>query len=315
MSISPLGIVKTFTENGFVVLDAVVSSNPRIFAFGQTGSTATTFVYSASSPYSAITSFSGITGGTSLTAEITDTHIYRAPNGSSNIEVINISAYTSTTLSIAALSGNGNSWLSAYDSSTNKVAVMSENGASVLTIDTTNNSITEIALGGSLYGYKGGITTDNNGNFYVVGTQGKLSVIDSATDTLTNTYNISGNSAYQKITYNSDTAELFIYSYNSVYIYDTSGNYVNQISISSYSGATGANEASIVYNPDNTRVYLAFENTLGNLVTLKINPNYTIASSKNDYGLTVGDSVRFKYNSNSGLILTIGGSSSYLLQS
>jgi hypothetical protein len=314
-STPPLGIVETFTENGFVVLDAVVSSNPRIFAFGQTGSTATTFVYSASSPYSAITSFSGITGGTFLTAEITDTHIYKAPYGSSNIEVINISAYTSTTLSIAALSGNGNSWLSAYDSSTNKVAVMAQNGGSVLTIDTTNNSITEIALGGIDYGYKGGITTDNNGNFYVVGTEGKLSVIDSATDTLTNTYNISGNSAYQKITYNSDTAELFIYSYDNVYIYSISGNYVNKIDISSYSGSSGASEASIVYNPDNTRVYLAFVNTLGNLVTLKIKSDYTIESSKNNYGFTIGQSVKLKYNSNSGLILTIGGSSSYLLQS
>jgi predicted heme/steroid binding protein len=315
MSILPLGVVKTFSQPGFEVLDAVVSSDSRIFAFGETGSTATTFVYSASSPYSAITSFSGITGLTSLTAEITDTHIYKAPNSSSRIEVIDISAYTSTTISIAALSGNNDSWLSSYDSSTNKVAIMAQSGNSVLIINTTNDSVTEIALDGSGYGFKGGITTDNNGNFYIVGFSGKLSVIDSNTDTVTNTYDISGNSQYQKITYNGSTSELYIYSNTRVYVYDTNGNYVNQINIASYNSDGGADEASIVYNTDNGRVYLAFNNTLGALVILKIKPDYTVETSKDNYGFTTASSVRLKYSPNSGLILTIGRSSFYLLQS
>jgi DNA-binding beta-propeller fold protein YncE len=315
MSILPLGIVNTFSQPGFEVLDAVVSSDSRIFAFGETGSTATTFVYSASSPYSAITSFSGITGVTSLTAEITDTHIYKAPYGTSNIEVINISAYTSTTISIAAFSGNNGSWSSSYDSSTNKVAIMARNGDSVLIINTTNNSVTEIALDGLGYGFKGGITTDNNGNFYIVGFSGKLSVIDSNTNTVTNTYDISGNSQYQKIAYNPATSELYIYSNTRVYIYDTSGNYVNQINIASYNSDGGADTASIVHNTDNDRVYLAFNNTIGALVILKLKSNYTVEASKDNYGFTTDSSVRLEYNSNSGLILTIGRSSFYLLQS
>ena len=107
-----LGILNTFSVAGFSIGDAVVSSNPRIFAFGQTGSTATTFVYTATTPYSSVTSFSGITGGTSVTSEITNTHIYKAPVNTQFIEVIDISAYTSTTLSISGFSGINQSFLS-----------------------------------------------------------------------------------------------------------------------------------------------------------------------------------------------------------
>jgi uncharacterized delta-60 repeat protein len=315
--IPPLNLINTFSTS-ISTFDSVANSN-QIFAFGQTGSTATTFVYSASSPYSAITNFSGITGSSSVTASITNTHIYKAPHGSSFIEVIDILTYTSTTLNISGFSGNNDSNKSSYDSSTGKVAILPLVGSSILFIDANTQSLSsEIPLS-PLSGYKGGITTDNNGNFFVVGIEGKLVILNSSAETVVSTTNISGITEYQTVTYDSVNDRLYIYSApNNVYVYNYSSGtvtYNTSIDVSSYSANSQSQQASIVYNPDNQMVYLAVVDLSYNLIIVKINTSTnTVVTSKNDYGFTLGSSVVLKYNSNIGLILTVGTSSFYLLQ-
>jgi len=315
-----LSILGNFSQSATTIYDAVANST-KIFGFTQTGSTATTYVYSATNQQNLITSFSGITGS-SVTSEITSNYIYKAPFLSSFIEVIDISAYTSTTLSISALSGNNDSNRSAYDSSNGFIGILPVAGSSLITIDDSTQSIFSELNIGSGNGYKGGITSDNNGHFFVVGNQGVVVEINSSANTVISTTSISGNGEYQQVTYDTANNRLYIYSApNNIYVYNYSAGsitYNTSISVSGYSLDGASQSVAMTYNPNNQMIYLAARESIsGRLQLIKINTNTnTIAADKNNYGVTVASNanIRLKYYSNLGLIVTVDSSNLYILQ-
>lgn len=213
----------------------------------------------------------------SSTFDFNNNKLYFGNEDSTRIDAYDIASSASTQINI----NPDYPYIVTFDSTNNLLGALYGLATPSLTIiDTTSDSINGVVTGLTA-GYKGDVTTDNNGYMYVVGgVSNKIEIVDSinlitaGTITTTTTFGLAA-----RILYNPNNGYLYALNNGDTLEYTTTATTQGVISISGYSGI---NE-TMTYNPIKDRIYVGNISNTGvfGVITIDCSTNTILSFTNN----------------------------------